>query len=360
MSFKLNFKSKKVRIGMIIAVIVVLGVGFNIYKNFKMNDVELEGMSEGIETYSIPDNEKIFINGAITPKESKDLSLEAGYEIYSLNVSNGQSVTKGEAIFTAKSSENVSQIKELEQQISDLKNGSQSDEESSDTSINSEIAKINSDIKKLKNKSYITVYAPFSGKVYMNEDKTSEEEIPSYMTIESNEYYMKGQVSEQDLPKLRKSLPVNVYVFATEEKLTGRISSISERPTSGGAEVEGEMTGSSLSYYDVCVEFDNQEKLTNGFHIQASVEVKNKNPKVPASALKKDKNGYFVYKVVGGRLSKQSVEVENQTEDFAVLRSGLVQKDVIVTVPTDEMKEGDEVPVDSMGMEESSEEKVGM
>lgn len=355
--FKEKFRDKKVRIGAIIAIILLIAGGYYFYQKAKMNNIGMEeGMTEFIETYSIPENEKIFINGSIIPKESKKLSLEAGYEVSKLNVSNGQYVNKGDALFTVKSNEVLTQIQDLEQQVKDLNNQknqvSSNPEQPADvSSIDSEIAKTNSEIKKLKNKSSITTYAPFSGKVYMNESTQSPEEVASYMTLESTEYYMKGKVSEQDLPKLQKDLGVDIYIFATEGKLTGKISSISDRPSSGEESVEG-MPGSSLSYYDVSVDFDTQENLTNGFHIQASVEVESKNPKIPTSAMMQDEGGTFVYKVFENKIVKQPIEIENKTDDFTVLKSGLMQNDTIIKYPTEEMKEGDEVPVDSTNMED--------
>ena len=43
---------------------------------------------------------------------------------------------------------------------------------------------------------------------------------------------MKGQASEQDLPKLQIDDPVNVTILSTDKKVSGRISVISDIPTS--------------------------------------------------------------------------------------------------------------------------------
>lgn len=347
--FKQFSKKKKVIIVSGVCAILIVGGYFLIPKNNSDIAGVVDGVTDIVETYTIPDNEKIFINGSIKPKNSKDISLEVGYEITDLKVSNGQYVNKGDALFTSKNKEILTQISDLEQQLKDLnnqKNQASSNPEFSDlASINSEITKTNNEIKNLKNKSYITTTAPFSGKVYINES-TDEQAATSYMTVESTEYYMTGQVSEQDLPKISKDMSVDIYVFATEGSLTGKISSILDRPST---QTDSMMSsGSSLSYYDVIIDFDTQENLTNGFHIQASLEVENKSPKIPSSAILQDGNGNFVYKVVDGSLVKQVIEVENKTEDFAVLKSGLSQQDTIIKYPTDEMNEGDVVPVDSI------------
>ncbi|MGL5314408.1 MAG: efflux RND transporter periplasmic adaptor subunit [Peptostreptococcaceae bacterium] len=348
--FKKISKKKKVIVIVGISAVLVVGGYFLIPKNNTDVSGVVDGVTDIVETYTIPDNEKIFINGSIKPKNSKEITLEAGYEISDLKVSNGQYVNKGDALFVSKSKEILTQIDDLEQQLKDLnnqKNQASANPESDLTSINSEITKTNNEIKNLKNKSYITATAPFSGKVYINSETADEQTTPSYMTVEGTEYYMTGQVSEQDLPKISKDMSVDIYIFATEGNLTGKISSILDRPSTQTDSMMGG-SGSSLSYYDVVIDFDTQENLTNGFHIQASVEVENKSPKIPTTAILQDETGSFVYKAVDGSLVKQIVEIENKTDDFAILKSGLSQNDTIIKYPTEEMKEGDIVPVDGM------------
>ncbi|MGL5328431.1 MAG: efflux RND transporter periplasmic adaptor subunit [Peptostreptococcaceae bacterium] len=360
MSFKEKIKNKKIKIIVGISVLALIVGGLAISKSIKSKGIEAEGgIDSFIETYYIPENEKIFINGSVIPKQSKEIHLDSGYEISKLNISNGQVVSKGETLFTAKSEEVLSQIDDLNVQLKELynqkKNTSNNSEEEVDlSSIESEIAKLNSEIKSLKNKSYKTTYAPFSGKVYMNEEESSEES-PSYMTIESTDYYMKGQVSEQDLPKIKKDLGVDIYIFATEGKLTGKIASISDRPST---ELSGEVNGggtSSLSYYDVTIDFNSQKGLTNGFHIQASVEIDSKDFKVPTSALKEDESGTYVYRVVDNIIVRQDVKIKDRSEETVVIKSGLAPNDTIIKNPTDEIKEGEEMPMNvgtSLPMEE--------
>lgn len=353
MLIKEKFKNicKKKKIIMIVGVSAILIVGgyFLMSKNNTAIEGVVDGVTDIVETYTIADNEKIFINGSIKPKNSKEILLEAGYEISDLKVANGQYVNKGYTLFISKSKEILTQIDDLEQQVKNLnnqKNQASTNPDSDLTSIDSEITKTNNEIKNLKNKSYITVTAPFSGKVYINNETINEQTAPSYMTLESTEYYMTGQVSEQDLPKISKDMDVDIYVFATEGNLTGKISSILDRPSTKADSMTG--SGSSLSYYDVVIDFDTQENLTNGFHIQASVEVENKSPKIPTTAILQDETGSFIYKVVDGALVKQIVEIENKTDDFTVLKSGISQNDTIIKYPTEEMNEGDIVPVDGI------------
>lgn len=345
-------KSKKRKAALAIGVVAILCVGIFIFKKTN-NNMGGEIIEDVVETYSIPENEKVFMNGSIKPKESKSINVDAGYEITKLSVSNGQYVTKGTPLFTAKDQEVLNQISDLEKQIS------------SSEDPNS----IRSEINSLKNKSYKTTYAPISGQVYLEEEASANTEVPSsYMTIESVDYFMKGQVSEQDLPKISKNMGVDVYIFATEKDVRGTITSISQRPASA-TENQDMMGNSNLSYYDVTVDFESQDGLVNGYHIQASVQIDSANPKIPATCvLRGEDNKPFVYMVKNNQLVKQLIEIESENEDFVVIESGLSQKDSIVKFPTEDMKEGDEINSDAMYSEEEfiegrleiSDTKVGM
>ena len=323
--------SKKGKVTVVVGVVAVLCIGIFVSKRFGNID-ETTTMEGIVETYSIPENEKIFMNGSIKPKESKSINVDLGYEITKVNVSNGQYVTKGEPLFLAKNQEVLNQISDLE---SELK-------------LSEDPDSIKSEINKLKNKSYKTTYAPISGTVYLEEESADSEISSAYMTIESTDYYMKGKISEQDLPKIRKNMAVDIYIFATEEDIKGKISSISFRPSTS-QENQDTQENSSMSYYDVTVEFDSQEGLVNGYHIQASVEIENENAKIPVTSVLRDEEGKkdYVYKVIDNKLVKQVINITSKNEDFVVLESGLVQNDMIVRFPSEDMKEGDNINLDS-------------
>ena len=96
------------------------------------------------------------------------------------------------------------------------------------------------------------------------------------------------------------------------------------------------------------VEFDTQNDLVNGYHIQASIEIENKNAKYQLQHILEDGDSSYVYKVIDGKIVKQNIKINSKSDDYAVLNSGLGQNDVIIKYPTEDMKEGDEVMVDSI------------
>ncbi len=333
MQFMKKFQNKKVLIGTI--TIVVLGIGVFIYNKNNNND-DISQTENTIETYTIADNEKIFINGKIIPTESKDFSMPTDGEISKLNVTNGKIVKKGDLLFTTKNESILDEISSLKNQISDLK-GSNIE---NDPIVNSEINKLNAQVSSLDKKAYINTYAPFDGKVYLNEESNTTNS--SFITIQSNTFYMKGLASEQDLAKLKIDDPADVLILSTDQKIKGRVSFISDRPVSSEDMVNG---NSSLSYYDIHISFENQENLVNGFHVQASIEVIDTLSKIPTSALIKSEDETYVFESIDGILKKQVVEMASSNDEFTVIKSGLDKNDIIVRYPQDNMKEGDPINI---------------
>lgn len=340
MSFLKKIENKKIKIGICISVFAALLVGGYFLTKSKIDEKNLALESESyIETYTIADSEKIFVNGTILPTESKDFNLPGEGDISTLKVQNGQSVKKGDLLFTVKNDLILSEIDSLKSQINVLKN----ENIENDPSLNIEISKLEEQVSSLNKKAYTNTYATFNGKIYLNES-SEEQPISSFMTLISNEFYMKGQVSEQNLPKLNIDDPAKVLIFSNEKNLNGRISFISDRPSTGTNNMDMNMGGQgNLSYYDIKISFDSQDGLVNGFHSQATIEIVDTLVKVPTSAILEDENGSYVFKDYNGVLKKQVVEIESKNDDFTVVKSGLDKLEVIIRYPSPEMLEGDPV-----------------
>ncbi|HSQ90084.1 efflux RND transporter periplasmic adaptor subunit [Romboutsia sp.] len=353
MSFLEKFKNKKIAIGIGIFVIISLGVGIFIYNKNKLNNDQMGKTENYIETYTIADNEKIFINGVIVPTISQDFNPSSEGEISKLNVTNGKIVKEGDLLFTTKNQSILDEIDGLKSQVSELKKSSTNN----DPIIIAEINKLSAQISSLDKKAYLNTYAPFAGKVYLNEQSESMGEASSFMTLESTEFYMKGQSSEQDLPNLQIDDPVDVLVFSNNKKLTGRISFISDRPSTTLNDMNTGGQG-NLSYYDINIAFDNQEGLVNGFHVQASIEVRDSLAKIPKSAILKNEKEAYIFEDLNGILKKQVIEIASENEDFAVVKSGLDKNDVIIRYPSQDMKEGDPVNTENIPLTEEGTKKT--
>lgn len=350
MSFLKKLKNKKVKIGVGITLVAALSFGAYYFINNKRNAND-QVEENYIETYTIADNEKVFINGVILPTKSKVFNLPSEGEISKLNVTDGKIVKEGDLLFTVKNESILSEVDSLKIQISELKKSNTDN----DPIITAEVNKLEAQVSALNKKAYTNTVAPFAGKVYLNEQNDSSES-GSTITLQSNSFYMKGQTSEQDLPKLQVDDLVSVTILSTNKKVEGRVSLISDRPTT---EQSDSMSNPSLSYYDVNVSFENQEDLVNGFHVQACIEITDSLCKIPTSAILKDSNDKpYVFKSFNGILKKQIVEIKSQNDEFTVVKGGLDKQDIIIRYPSDEMKEGDSVPVDNLGVDPEVSEGV--
>lgn len=339
MSFLGKFKNKKIKIVVGITVVSSLLVGSYYLYNKESNTVQSE--ENYVETYTIADNEKIFINGVILPTKSQEFSMPTEGEISKLNVTNGKIVKEGDVLFTVKNESIISEVEILESQISELKKSNVD----SDPIINAEINKLEAQVSSLNKKAYTDTTAPFAGKVYLN-NQNGNSESASMITLQSSTFYMKGQTSEQDLPKLQIDDPATVTILSTNKKVTGRVSAISDRPTSSQGD---NMANPSLSYYDIDISFENQEDLVNGFHVQACIEITDSLCKIPSSSILKDENDKpYVFKSYDGILKKQKIEIQSQNDEFTVVKGGLDKQDVIIRYPSNEMSEGDAIPVDTL------------
>ncbi len=342
MSFLGKFKNKKIKVVVVITVVSSLLIGGYYLYNKESNAVQSE--ENYVETYTIADNEKIFINGVILPTKSKEFSMPTEGEISKLNVTNGKIVKEGDVLFTIKNESIISEVDTLKSQINELKKSNVDN----DPIINAEINKLEAQVSALNKKAYIDTTAPFAGKVYLN-DQNGNSESASMMTLQSNTFYMKGQTSEQDLSKLKIDDPVTVTILSTNKKVTGRVSAISDRPTSSQVD---NTANSSLSYYDIDISFEDQENLVNGFHVQACIEITDSLCKIPSSSILKDENDKpYVFKSYDGILKKQKVEIQSQNDEFTVVKGGLDKQDVIIRYPSDEMNEGDTIPVDTLSVD---------
>lgn len=339
-------KKQAIISGMVIIAIFI--GGFVIIKKSQSNANAEESMNATPEIYTVPGKEKIFVNGKVVPAKYEDFVVDSEKgQLDSIKVEDGQNVEKGNTLFTCKNDEVISEIEGLKEQIQTKENEKKNAQEDEvKKTIDSEIEQLNKQIKKLEEKAYQTVYAPFSGKVYINEQTASTEQSPALMTLETSEFYIKGQASEQDLSKINIDQEVEVLVYSTKEKFKGKITAIGERPSTD--QNGSDMTGNqSLSYYDIKISFvENQDltKIKNGFHVQNTIEASNNKIKVPYTALIQEGEKRFVYKVIDGIIYKQEIKAEEVTDEFAIIVEGVGENDEIIRYADDEtIKEGESI-----------------
>lgn len=371
---------KKKYIIVIVTVVILAGVGVGSY--FLKQSMNKESVAT-MEIYTVPSTDKVFVNGKIEPEKVENIFLDATKgTVDKVEVENGDVVEKGDTLFTYKNDQVQSQVEQLElqlnsaksqkeeinkqnaeakKQLEDLKKaglenqmpqggqmpnlGQNAGGEISTGSVDEQIKLLEKQIKALKDKEYYKVTAPIGGKVILAESSTNPTQ--PYITVESGDYYISGSVNEKDQPKIKEGQEVQITILSTNKNINGKISSVGNTPIDNGASLAAQTgaqggAGGNMSYYEVKITPDSQEDLTNGFHVQASVNLDKKPIEIPKEAILSVDNEEFVFKNVDGKLVKQVITYSPKegSEDEVIVSSGLNEEDKIVSNPTPNMKEG--------------------
>ncbi|EOU1471369.1 MAG: efflux RND transporter periplasmic adaptor subunit [Clostridium perfringens] len=374
---------KKKYIIAIVTVVILAGVGVGSY--FLKQSMNKESVAT-MEIYTVPSTDKVFVNGKIEPEKVENIFLDATKgTVDKVEVENGDVVEKGDILFTYKNDQVQSQVEQLELQLNSAKNqkeeinkqnaeakkqledlkkagvenqmpqggqmpnlGQNAGGEISTGSVDEQIKLLEKQIKALKDKEYYKVTAPIGGKVILAESSTNPTQ--PYITVESGDYYISGSVNEKDQPKIKEGQEVQITILSTNKNINGKISSVGNTPIDNGASLAAQTgaqggAGGNMSYYEVKITPDSQEDLTNGFHVQASVNLDKKPIEIPKEAILSVDNEEFVFKNVDGKLVKQVITYSPKegSEDEVIVSSGLNEEDKIVSNPTPNMKEGMDV-----------------
>ena len=371
---------KKKYIIAIVTVVILAGVGVGSY--FLKQSMNKESVAT-MEIYTVPSTDKVFVNGKIEPEKVENIFLDATKgTVDKVEVENGDVVEKGDTLFTYKNDQVQSQVEQLELQLNSAKNqkeeinkqnaeakkqledlkkaglenqmpqggqmpnlGQNAGGEISTGSVDEQIKLLEKQIKALKDKEYYKVTAPIGGKVILAESSTNPTQ--PYITVESGDYYISGSVNEKDQPKIKEGQEVQITILSTNKNINGKISSVGNTPIDNGASLAAQTgaqggAGGNMSYYEIKITPDSQEDLTNGFHVQASVNLDKKPIEIPKEATLSVDNEEFVFKNVDGKLVKQVITYSPKegSEDEVIVSSGLNEEDKIVSNPTPNMKEG--------------------
>lgn len=373
---------KKKYIGIIVCVVVIIAatIGMVLLKN---SSAKKEAK---IETITIPSVEKVFINGKIVPNESKKIYLDiASGEVSSVSVKNGETVKKGDVLFTYKNDKLDTQIKDLELQLKSAKEqktdllkkkdeldkkakedkeklekikneslnsgkvpgaiegvnpmaGSISGDSIDIQAIDKQINLLENQIKNLKSSKYKEVTAPINGIVTINKDNQNVQE--PYMIIQSNNLYVDGVVNEKDQQKVKKNQKVDVSILANNKNIKGKIISVSDIPENSAASLDPK-SSQNMSFYkvDIDLDLDSQKGIVDGFHVQATVNLDEKDITIPKSAVLDENGKKYVYIVSDNKLKKAFVTVTEDKDNY-IVKEGLNSGEKVVKTPDSTMKEG--------------------
>lgn len=339
---------KKIQIYLGIAIVAVIVI---VASGIAISNKQHEEQQNAIHTYTIPENEKIFINGLIVPKQSKDIMGPANGVTPDVRVSNGQSVKKNDVLYIVKDEAAIEEIASIKTQLKNLiseKKGLKSDDPAI-TAINGQIATLNTNLSVANAKAYTKIKAPFDGKVYLNNNQNQATDSNALITVQTTDYVMNGQISEQDLSKIKNDMTADITILSTGDTVKGRVSYISDRPVASSSpqstlSVGDSASSESISFYNIVFSLDTQEGIVDGYHAQAVIEVNTDKHKVPSEAIINDGNEVYVFLESEGYLKKVNVEIVSESGQYAMVTGDLNQDDIVVKNPTKKMKDGDPIP----------------
>ena len=394
-------KKKKIIIG-VVAGVVVLGIGAKLLLGGSGNkDAATE--EPAIEYFSVEDVDQVFINGVVTPTESKEFIKDATLgKLGDLNVKNGDNVEKGAVLYQYVDETSSNQITELKFQIetsqaekekaarqmqlelNELANaggsaGSKEESPAPQNTANSQesirlkydlnsfdvkMNQLQSQIDELYAKQVNQVTAPFNGQVTIPQDQNRDSAI---MTLTSNDFYVEGEVNERDLEKIKEKQPAEVRTIADNKVYKGEIIYIANSPSTAaaagaGANAQGGGASSgngALSTYTVKLSLKDAKSVRKGFHVQASIKLEDKKIEIPEKAVHTDKkdNKKYVFVDDFGTVLRKDIEIDTKgaKKGNVVVKSGLEGLDKVIVKSEKELKSGE--LINELGTENSEELK---
>lgn len=394
-------KKKKIIIG-VVAGVVVLGIGAKLLLGGSGNkDAATE--EPAIEYFSVEDVDQVFINGVVTPTESKEFVKDATLgKLGDLNVKNGDNVEKGAVLYQYVDETSSNQITELKFQIetsqaekekaarqmqlelNELANaggsaGSKEESPAPQNTANSQesirlkydlnsfdvkMNQLQSQIDELYAKQVNQVTAPFNGQVTVPQDQNRDSAI---MTLTSNDFYVEGEVNERDLEKIKEKQPAEVRTIADNKVYKGEIIYIANSPSTAaaagaGANAQGGGASSgngALSTYTVKLSLKDAKSVRKGFHVQASIKLEDKKIEIPEKAVHTDKkdNKKYVFVDDFGTVLRKDIEIDTKgaKKGNVVVKSGLEGLDKVIVKSEKELKSGE--LINELGTENSEELK---
>ncbi|MGX7058939.1 efflux RND transporter periplasmic adaptor subunit [Vagococcus humatus] len=374
-------KRTKIIIGIIS--VLVLGCGIYLVKHQSKPKEQAAKDENNIEYYNIDGVDQVFINGTITPVKSQEFVKDQTLgKLGDLQVKNGDVVKEGTVLYQyvdptsdkeiAEMKMNIQRaqaekekaIRQKQLELTQLNQGGQSKEEGEEapqpnlqlareeielkydiSGMDMNISQMNQQLNEIYERQVNKVVAPFTGKVSIPQDKNRDSAI---LNLISEEFYVVGTVNEKDVTKIKTGQDADIKTISTNQSLKGKITYVSELPDSGAAPGEaGGMNGggSSLSNYTVKLSLENPKNIKNGFHVQAAVNLSDKNIEIPKEAIHFDKSDApYVFVDDFGTVLKKPIEIKETKEALGkkvVVLNGLESMDQVIVKSDKKLKDGD-------------------
>ena len=369
---------------MVIAVVVIIAAVFlvNYFGKQNSDEIIVDEDPFGIEYYTVPTMNQIFVNGVVTPEQSQEFYREESLgDRGELQVENGQIVEKDTLLYGYTNDTLQKEINQLYNEAARLETNrantaykqqlaidrwyASSEEERSQTldeitmdfnlyEIDSQIQEIYSNIASMEEKVNTEVMAPFKGKIVIPEEKKSDAPL---LKLISENFYVSGTVNEKDLEKVELDQVADITVVSNGYTTLGKVSFVDTTPTNENADPYGGV--STMSSYPVKLSFDSLEKIVNGYHVQATINMEENQVVIPKESIHKEGDIQFVLVNDFGSVARRVIQTGEEMDEGIVVTSGLEAEDEIIVSSQIEINEGDLLNPDMMDMETDMNMEIG-
>ena len=377
-------KKKKLIWGTVIAVVVIIAAVFlvNYFGNQNSDEIIVDKDPFGIEYYTVPPMNQIFVNGVVTPEQSQEFYREESLgDRGELQVENGQIVEQDTLLYSYTNDTLQKEINQLYNEAARLETNrantaykqqlaidrwyASSEEERSQTldeitmdfnlyEIDSQIQEIYSNIASMEEKVNTEVTAPFKGKIVIPEEKKADAPL---LKLISENFYVSGTVNEKDLEKVELDQVADITVVSNGYTTLGKVSFVDTTPTNENADPYGGV--STMSSYPVKLSFDSLEKIVNGYHVQATINMEENQVIIPKESIHKEGDIQFVLVNDFGSVARRVIQTGEETDEGVAVTSGLEAEDEIIVSSQIEINEGDLLNPDMMDMETDMNMEIG-
>ncbi|MGH0940139.1 efflux RND transporter periplasmic adaptor subunit [Bacillus mycoides] len=382
-----NKKKKWIIIGVIALIVIVAAVNIFVMQGKKKGTAKTDAVSFEKVTERKLNNTKL-ISGQVKPGNIESFYADPTKgKVKDIAVKEGQEVEKGTKLFSYDNEEINLQMKqaELDQKMADMRYdqgkkkidslkkeikkvkdsgaGKEVTDPMEEQVSELEMAQKTTDLEKEKGKlqkeelskkqKELTIYSNFTGVVQKLDKDAAQSSSQAlggqgkaFLQVASKDpFQVQGTLTELQKSQIQKDQTFTVTAKANnKKKWTGKITEVSEFPTSAEmAQAAGEGT-QNMSQYTYKASLDSQDGLSPGYHVSLQVNLENKTMiAVPTKSIVEEGEDAFVYIEEKGKLRKQNVKKGATDGDWTEIVEGAKVGQKVVKNPSDNVYDGMEV-----------------
>ncbi|EJQ45324.1 Efflux transporter, RND family, MFP subunit [Bacillus mycoides] len=382
-----NKKKKWIIIGVIALIVIVAAVNIFVMQGKKKGTANTDAVSFEKVTERKLNNTKL-ISGQVKPGNIESFYADPTKgKVKDIAVKEGQEVEKGTKLFSYDNEEINLQMKQadLDQKMADMRYdqgkkkidslkkeikkakdsgaGKEITDPMEEQVSELEMAQKTTDLEKEKGKlqkeelskkqKELTIYSNFTGVVQKLDKDAAQSSSQAlggqgkaFLQVASKDpFQVQGTLTELQKSQIQKDQTFTVTAKANnKKKWTGKITEVSEFPTSAEmAQAAGEGT-QNMSQYTYKASLDSQDGLSPGYHVSLQVNLENKTMiAVPTKSIVEKGEDAFVYIEEKGKLRKQNVKKGATDGDWTEIVEGATVGQKVVKNPSDNVYDGMEV-----------------